>query len=91
MGGLKNKRLPKRKTGVPYDLIDVSGFVEGPKDAEEFSDAFIDWIETKGWTFGGGIGPYVEGGSDCRTTNEHFTTIPLDVSWRRYNGRKRKQ
>jgi hypothetical protein len=27
-------------------------------DPDKFSDEFIAWIESKGYSFGGGIGPY---------------------------------
>lgn len=41
--------------------ITINGVVTVPKgiDADKFSDEFIEWIESKGYTFGGGIGPYI--------------------------------
>lgn len=43
--------------------IEISGCVEVPLDLteDEFLDAFIDFIETNGWVFGGGIRTIVDG------------------------------
>ena len=37
--------------------VDVSN---NPISAEKFYDIFIEWIESNGWYFGGGIKPYTE-------------------------------
>ena len=39
-------------------MIEVNGVVDGPKDPDTFTDEFLQWIESKGWIFAGGIGPY---------------------------------
>lgn len=42
--------------------ITINGIVTAPEgiDADKFTDEFIEWLESKGYTFGGGIGPYKE-------------------------------
>ena len=42
--------------------INIDGIVTVPEgiDADKFSDEFIEWLESKGYTFGGSIGPYKE-------------------------------
>lgn len=38
--------------------IRIEGYVfakDGDIDQEEFYEMFIDWMESKGWLFGGGI------------------------------------
>ena len=37
--------------------IEINGCVEIPCEIsiDEFTDAFIEWIESKGWYFGGGF------------------------------------
>ena len=43
--------------------IEINGCVEIPCDmsADEFIDAFIKWIESKSWYFGGGVNEIVDG------------------------------
>lgn len=45
-----------------YDLLDIDGIIEIPKEmnisTDEFSNMFIEWLESKGFFFGGGIKPY---------------------------------
>lgn len=43
--------------------IQISGCVEIPSEitAGELTDAFIEWIESKGWFFGGGICEIIDG------------------------------
>ena len=36
--------------------VKIDGVVEGPT-LEGFLADFIDWIESKGWHFGGGVSP----------------------------------
>jgi hypothetical protein len=40
--------------------IDINGIVTVPEgvDADKFSNEFIEWLKSKGYTFGGSIGPY---------------------------------
>lgn len=42
--------------------IEIDGIITVPDgvDADKFSDEFIAWLESKGYTFGGGIGEYNE-------------------------------
>lgn len=42
------------------NVVTIDGRVAVPKDvdADKFSTEFIQWLESKGYTFGGGIGPY---------------------------------
>lgn len=43
--------------------IQIEGCVdvgENPISVDEFCDKFIEWIESNGWYFGGGIKPYTE-------------------------------
>lgn len=42
--------------------IEINGIVSVPEgiDYEKFTDEFLAWIESKGYTFGGGIGPVDE-------------------------------
>ena len=43
--------------------IQIEGCVDvkdNPISADEFCDKFIEWIESNGWYFGGGIKPYAE-------------------------------
>ena len=43
--------------------IKINGCVEIPStiSADEFADAFIEWIESKGWYFGGGFDEIIDG------------------------------
>ena len=43
--------------------IEINGCVEIPKELtmDAFTDAFIEWIESKGWYFGGGFNEIVDG------------------------------
>lgn len=43
--------------------IEIKGCVEVPGDVtvDEFTDNFIDFLESNGWYFGGGINVYNEG------------------------------
>ena len=43
--------------------IEICGCVEVPPDmtVDGFTDAFIEWIESKGWYFGGGFQEIVDG------------------------------
>lgn len=43
--------------------IEINGCVEIPCEitTDEFADAFIEWIESKGWHFGGGFNEIVDG------------------------------
>ena len=43
--------------------IEINGCVEIPCEVsiDEFTDAFIEWIESKGWHFGGGFNEIVDG------------------------------
>ena len=43
--------------------IEINGCVEIPGEVtqEEFVDAFIDWVESKGWYFGGGFREILDG------------------------------
>ena len=43
--------------------IEINGCVEIPCEIsiDEFTDAFIEWIESKGWYFGGGFNEIVDG------------------------------
>jgi len=43
--------------------IEINGCVEIPNEitVDEFSDAFIEWIESKGWWFGGGFNEIIDG------------------------------
>ena len=43
--------------------IEINGCIEIPPEMtmDEFFDAFIDWIESKGWYFGGGFREIVDG------------------------------
>ena len=42
--------------------IQIDGIAEIDKDIsnQEFTDKFIQWIESNGWYFGGGISNYKE-------------------------------
>ena len=42
--------------------IEINGCVEIPKELtmDAFTDAFIEWIESKGWYFGGGFNEIVD-------------------------------
>ena len=53
----KEKKLLKADRDLTNKEIEISGCVEVPLEMtlDEFSDAFIDWIESKGWHFGGGF------------------------------------
>ena len=43
--------------------IEINGCVEIPCEVsiDDFTDAFIEWIESKGWFFGGGFNEIVDG------------------------------
>ena len=43
--------------------IEIGGCVEVPPEMtmDEFYDAFLEWIESKGWYFGGGFKEIVDG------------------------------
>ena len=43
--------------------IEINGCIEIPSDMtiDAFTDAFIEWIESKGWYFGGGLQEIVDG------------------------------
>ena len=43
--------------------IEINGCVEIPPEItmDAFTDAFIEWIESKGWYFGGGFKEIVDG------------------------------
>ena len=43
--------------------IQINGCVEIPYDIsiDEFTDVFIEWIESKGWYFGGGFDEIADG------------------------------
>ena len=43
--------------------IEINGCIEIPPETtmDEFCDAFIEWVESKGWFFGGGFREYVDG------------------------------
>lgn len=43
--------------------IEINGCVEIPEELtmDAFTDAFIEWIESKGWYFGGGFNEIVDG------------------------------
>ncbi|MBO5797031.1 MAG: hypothetical protein J6R77_01640 [Clostridia bacterium] len=43
--------------------IEITGCVEIPPGmtTDAFCDAFIEWIESKGWHFGGGFNEIVDG------------------------------
>ena len=43
--------------------IEINGYIEIPPETtmDEFCDAFIEWVESKGWFFGGGHREYVDG------------------------------
>ena len=43
--------------------IEINGCVEIPCEIsiDAFTDAFIKWIESKGWYFGGGFNEIVDG------------------------------
>ena len=42
--------------------LDISGVitVPGSVDEEKFTDEFLQWLESKGYSFGGGIGIHDE-------------------------------
>lgn len=42
-------------------MIEIDGIIDPkgkPLDPDTFIDKFIEWIESNGWEFAGGIGPY---------------------------------
>ena len=47
--------------------IEINGCIEIPPETtmDEFCDAFIEWVESKGWFFGGGLREYVDGEPTC--------------------------
>ena len=51
------KNPPTRKE------IELHGCVEVPPDTtlDDFTDAFLSWVESKGWSFGGGFREIVDG------------------------------
>lgn len=46
--------------------IEINGCIEIPPEMtmDEFCDAFIEWVESKGWLFGGGFREIVDGVAD---------------------------
>lgn len=40
--------------------IRIEGVITATVDPDTFTDEFLDWLESRGWMFGGGIGPYYE-------------------------------
>jgi hypothetical protein len=59
-----------------YKELTINGVVSVPDaiDADKFSDEFIEWIESKGYSFGGGIGPYKD--EDEANPENPFPPIP---------------
>ena len=58
--------------------ITINGVVTTPEgiDDNKFGDEFIEWLESKGYYFGGGIGPYNQKDNarflmDCYKDNYH--------------------
>lgn len=43
--------------------IEINGCIEIPPEmtSDEFTDTFIEWIESKGWYFGGGFREIADG------------------------------
>lgn len=43
--------------------IEINGCIEIPPEmtSGEFTDTFIEWIESKGWYFGGGFREIIDG------------------------------
>lgn len=43
--------------------IELNGCIEIPPEMtlDEFTDTFIEWIESKGWFFGGGFREIIDG------------------------------
>ena len=43
--------------------IEINGCIEIPPEMtmDEFCDAFIEWVDSKGWLFGGGFREIVDG------------------------------
>ena len=43
--------------------IEINGCIEIPPEMtlDEFTDTFIEWIESKGWFFGGGFREIIDG------------------------------
>lgn len=50
------------ETEVKENEISISGVVIVPEniDADRFEAEFIEWVESKGYKFGGGIAPFVD-------------------------------
>ena len=53
--------MSKKKKKVKERELSIDGVVIVPEnvDADKFSTEFIQWIESKGYMFAGGIGPFV--------------------------------
>lgn len=47
---------------IGANLTEISGIVETPPgvDCDKFSQYFMNWIESMGWSFGGGFNPHEE-------------------------------
>lgn len=43
--------------------MEITGCIEIPPEMtlDEFTDTFIEWIESKGWYFGGGFREIIDG------------------------------
>ena len=43
--------------------MEITGCIEIPPEmtSDEFTDTFIEWIESKGWYFGGGFREIIDG------------------------------
>ncbi len=55
--------INKTFVGIMRKEIEINGCVAIPCEIsiDEFTDAFIEWIESKGWCFGGGFNEIVDG------------------------------
>lgn len=53
-------RIEKLQINQNSMEIDIDGIITVPDgtDIDKFTDEFLAWIESKGYTFGGVIGPY---------------------------------
>lgn len=48
-------------------MIEIDGLIDPngkPLDPETFCTEFLQWVESKGWYFAGGIGPYKDEDND---------------------------
>ena len=63
--------------------IEIQGCIEvSPEiDIDHFTDEFIKWVESRGWSFGGGFSEIIDGhyimpdGSNCK----HFSDMSKNV------------